>query len=80
MPKQVGDITRRGGWGDIAGTNSAEQQRQYDSMDRYQCSSNMYQNSVQTNRSNEKSSLVRSSSSKYVLFKFLTIYIKINLY
>ncbi|XP_025995074.1 ADP-ribosylation factor GTPase-activating protein 1 isoform X2 [Solenopsis invicta] len=63
--QKVGDITRRGGWGDIAGTNSAEQQRQYDSMDRYQCSS-MYQNSdsIQSNRSNEKSSLVRSSSSK----------------
>ncbi|XP_071565909.1 ADP-ribosylation factor GTPase-activating protein 1 isoform X1 [Temnothorax nylanderi] len=62
---KVGDITRRGGWGDIAGTNSAEQQRQYDSMDRYQ-SSNAYQNSdsIQSNRSNEKSSLVRSSSSK----------------
>ncbi|XP_011635305.1 ADP-ribosylation factor GTPase-activating protein 1 isoform X2 [Pogonomyrmex barbatus] len=63
--QKVGDITRRGGWGDIAGTNSAEQQRQYDSTDRYQCS-NMYQNSdsIQSNRSNEKSSLVRSSSSK----------------
>ncbi|XP_071565911.1 ADP-ribosylation factor GTPase-activating protein 1 isoform X2 [Temnothorax nylanderi] len=63
--QKVGDITRRGGWGDIAGTNSAEQQRQYDSMDRYQ-SSNAYQNSdsIQSNRSNEKSSLVRSSSSK----------------
>ncbi|XP_071576713.1 uncharacterized protein [Temnothorax nylanderi] len=62
---KVGDITRRGGWGDIAGTNSAEQPRQYDSMDRYQ-SSNTYQNSdsIQSNRSNEKSSLVRSSSSK----------------
>ncbi|XP_011874467.1 PREDICTED: ADP-ribosylation factor GTPase-activating protein 1 isoform X2 [Vollenhovia emeryi] len=64
--QKVGDITRRGGWGDIAGTNSAEQQRQYDSMDRYQYSSNTYQNSdpIQSNRSNEKSSLVRSSSSK----------------
>ncbi|KAL6424035.1 hypothetical protein ACFW04_009737 [Cataglyphis niger] len=66
---KVGDITRRGGWGDIAGTNSAEQQRQYDSTDLYQCSSNCpnaYQNSdsMQSNRSNEKSSLVRSSSSK----------------
>lgn len=63
---KVGDITRRGGWGDIAGTNSAEQQGQYDSTDRYQYSSNTYQNSdpVQSNRSNEKSSLVRSSSSK----------------
>lgn len=63
---KVGDITRRGGWGDIAGSNSAEQQRQYDFMDRYQCSSNTYQNSdsIQLNHSNEKSSLVRSSSSK----------------
>lgn len=62
---KVGDITRRGGWGDIAGTNSAEQQRQYDSMDRYQ-SSDTYQNNdpIHSNRSNEKSSLVRSSSSK----------------
>lgn len=61
---QVGDLGRRG-WGDIAGTNSAEQ-NQYDSTDRYQCSSNTYQNSdlIQSNRSNEKSSLVRSSSSK----------------
>ncbi|XP_067216319.1 ADP-ribosylation factor GTPase-activating protein 1 isoform X2 [Linepithema humile] len=64
--QKVGDITRRGGWGDIAGTNSAEQQRQYDSMDRYQYSSDTYQNndSIHANRSNEKSSLVRSSSSK----------------
>ncbi|XP_029668801.1 ADP-ribosylation factor GTPase-activating protein 1 isoform X2 [Formica exsecta] len=67
--QKVGDITRRGGWGDIAGTNSAEQQKQYDSTDLYQCSSNCpnaYQNSdsMQSNRSNEKSSLVRSSSSK----------------
>ncbi|XP_012536737.1 ADP-ribosylation factor GTPase-activating protein 1 isoform X2 [Monomorium pharaonis] len=63
--QKVGDITRRGGWGDIAGTNSAEQ-RHYDSMDRYQYSPNTYQNndSIQSNRSNEKSSLVRSSSSK----------------
>ncbi|KAH0946301.1 hypothetical protein HN011_003065 [Eciton burchellii] len=61
---KVSDITRRGGWGDIAGTNSAEQQRQYDSTDRYQYSSNMYQNSDVSNRSNEKSFLVRSSSSK----------------
>ncbi|EZA54845.1 hypothetical protein DMN91_006876 [Ooceraea biroi] len=63
---KVSDITRRGGWGDIAGTNSAEQQRQYDSMDRYQYSSNTYQNSdsIVSNRSGEKSSLVRSSSSK----------------
>ncbi|TGZ57221.1 ADP-ribosylation factor GTPase-activating protein 1, partial [Temnothorax longispinosus] len=62
---QVGDITRRGGLGDIGGTNSAEQPKQYDSMDRYQFS-NTYQNSdsIQSNRSNEKSSLVRSSSSK----------------
>ncbi|KAL0129302.1 hypothetical protein PUN28_004182 [Cardiocondyla obscurior] len=64
--QKVGDITRRGGWGDIAGTNSAEQQNQYDFTERYQCSSNTYQNSdsIQSNRSNEKSSLVRSSSSK----------------
>ncbi|XP_070172582.1 ADP-ribosylation factor GTPase-activating protein 1 isoform X2 [Polyergus mexicanus] len=67
--QKVGDITRRGGWGDIVGTNSAEQQKQYDSTDLYQCSSNCpnaYQNSdsTQSNRSNEKSSLVRSSSSK----------------
>ncbi|XP_011338313.1 ADP-ribosylation factor GTPase-activating protein 1 isoform X2 [Ooceraea biroi] len=64
--QKVSDITRRGGWGDIAGTNSAEQQRQYDSMDRYQYSSNTYQNSdsIVSNRSGEKSSLVRSSSSK----------------
>ncbi|XP_018372398.1 PREDICTED: ADP-ribosylation factor GTPase-activating protein 1 isoform X1 [Trachymyrmex cornetzi] len=62
---KVGDITRRGGWGDIAGTNSAEQQRQYDSTDRYQYSSDTYQNNdLISNRSNEKSSLVRSSSSK----------------
>ncbi|XP_018308781.1 ADP-ribosylation factor GTPase-activating protein 1 isoform X1 [Mycetomoellerius zeteki] len=62
---KVGDITRRGGWGDIAGTNSAEQQRQYDSADRYQYSSDTYQNSdLISNRSNEKSSLVRSSSLK----------------
>ncbi|KAG5347644.1 ARFG1 protein, partial [Acromyrmex charruanus] len=62
---KVGDITRRGGWGDIAGTNSAEQQRQYDSTDRYQYSSDTYQNNdLISNRSNEKSFLVRSSSSK----------------
>lgn len=77
---QVGDITRRGGWGDIAGTNSAEQQRQYDSTERYQCSFNTYQNndSTQLNRTNEKSSLVRSSSSKCVPSKLLTIHIEIN--
>ncbi|XP_014471737.1 PREDICTED: ADP-ribosylation factor GTPase-activating protein 1 [Dinoponera quadriceps] len=64
LAAKVGDLGRRG-WGDIAGTNSAEQNH-YDSTDRYQCSSNTYQNndSIQTNRSNEKSSLVRSSSSK----------------
>ncbi|XP_020298463.1 ADP-ribosylation factor GTPase-activating protein 1 [Pseudomyrmex gracilis] len=67
---KVSDITRRGGWGDIAGTNSADQQRQYNSVDRYQDSSNTYQNSdlIQSNRSNEKSSLVRSSSSKSNIF------------
>lgn len=54
----------RKGWGDIGGTNTAEQS-QYSVGEHYQNSSNAYQNNIDKQScSNEKSSLITSSSMK----------------
>ncbi|XP_015586322.1 ADP-ribosylation factor GTPase-activating protein 1 isoform X2 [Cephus cinctus] len=61
--QKVGDLGRRG-WGDIAGSNSSEQQH-YNSSEHYQNTSNTYQNNATTNsHSTERSSLVTGPSQK----------------
>lgn len=60
---KVGDLGRKG-WGDIGGTNTAEQS-QYGLGENYQNTSNTYQNSnSKRSFSNEKSSLITSSNMR----------------
>ncbi|XP_012259679.2 ADP-ribosylation factor GTPase-activating protein 1 isoform X2 [Athalia rosae] len=61
--QKVSDLGRRG-WGDISGTNSSEQQQQFDFNDQYQTTNTSQSHHSSGMSSNEKSSLVSGQMTK----------------